>query len=38
MLVSGRSERDIGQFDGRVTDGVGPRAVTLTSDAERRRR
>jgi hypothetical protein len=38
MLVSGHVEREIGQFGGRATDVVGTRAVTLTSDAERRRR
>ena len=32
------AERENGRYGGRLTDGVGPRAVTLTSNAERRRR
>src|SRR3954452_4841798 len=38
LQVRSRFGRTNGGFGGRLTDGVGPRAVTLTSDAERRRR
>jgi hypothetical protein len=38
LQVSERFGRENGRYDGRLTDGVGPRVMTLTSNAERRRR
>ena len=38
LQLSALFEREDGWFGGRLTDGVGPRVMTLTSNAERRRR
>ena len=38
LQVSARLGRQNGRYGGRLPDGVGPRVMTLTSNAERRRR